>query len=170
MPIRFVTSTEIEVDVVITCDEAVEATSDQRNAYLNTGDLNDLGKVGDQATRFTIRALSPKSREQAEVRAGAYTRSELGRLLWIEAPTDLKEKARWHHELKADEREALSEYNAYLSRVYIEMIRESLIKIDGESANVEQLDLIRPDSVRAETIGELVLHIQRLSLLDNSGK
>jgi hypothetical protein len=31
------------------------------------------------ATMFTLKALSPQEREEAEVRAGAYTRSELGR-------------------------------------------------------------------------------------------
>ena len=43
--------------------------------------------------RFTLKALSPAEREQAEIRAGAMTRSELGRLLWSEAPDDPREKA-----------------------------------------------------------------------------
>lgn len=94
MALSFVTSTDIEVDVVVTCDPAVEATIEQRAAYLQSGDLNDLGSVGEDATRFTIRALSPAERERAEVAAGAYTRSELGRLLWIEAPGNVEERAR----------------------------------------------------------------------------
>lgn len=170
MALSFVTSTDIEVDVVVTCDPAVEATIDQRAAYLQSGDLNDLGSVGEDATRFTIRALSPAERERAEVAAGAYTRSELGRLLWIEAPGNVEERARWHHELEDDERVALAQYNEYLSRVYIEMVRESLIAIDGEEKHVETLQRIRPDEKRTQTISELVLHIQRLSLLDSAGK
>lgn len=170
MALSFVTSTDIEVDVVVTCDPAVEATLEERAAYLQSGDLEDLGTVGDDATRFTIRALSPAERERAEIAAGAYTRSELGRLLWIEAPTGTQERARWHHELEDDERGALAQYNEYLNRVYIEMIREALIAIDGEEKHVEALNRIRPDENRTQTISELVLHIQRLSLLDSSGK
>jgi hypothetical protein len=36
----------------------------------------------------------------------------LGGCLWVEAPDDLKAKARWHHELSEDEREALAMYQA----------------------------------------------------------
>ena len=70
----------------------------------------------------SLKALSPAEREEAEVKAGAYTRSELGRLLWVEAPSETKERARWHHALTDDERQAMSDYQAYLSRVYIEMV------------------------------------------------
>jgi hypothetical protein len=170
MAIRFVTSSNFKIDVVVTCDDEVQASDEQRSLYLSSGDLNDLESVSDKATRFTIKALSPAERERAEVQAGAYTRSELGRLLWLQAPASLEERARWHHELHDDERQAYSEYTAYINRVYIEMIRESLQAIDGESATVDQLEMIRPDSVRTETISELVLHVQRISLLDSSGK
>lgn len=170
MAIRFLTDSNQTVDVVVTCDDAVNASDDQRSLYLSSGDLSSLESVNDEATRFTLRALSPANREQAEVNAGAYTRSELGRLLWLQAPSDLEERARWHHTLDNDERVAYSEYTAYINRVYIEMIRESLQAIDGESASVDQLQMIRPDNVRTETIGELVLHVQRISLLDHSGK
>lgn len=170
MALSFISSSDIEVTVVITCDSSVEATDEQRAQYLNTGDLNDLGKVGDSATRFTIKALSPSERERAEVAAGAYTRSELGRFLWIEAPTELKDRARWHHELEDDEKIALAQYNEYINRVYVEMIRESLVKIDDEITSVDSIDLIRPESARAHVVSELVVHIQRLSTLDPSGK
>ena len=170
MAIRFVTNAELELDVVVTVDDSVKANDEQKSAYLASGNLSDLESVSDEATRFTIKALSPASRERAEVRAGAYTRSELGRLLWLQAPNTLEDRAKWHHALNEDERTAYSEYTAYISRVYIEMIRESLVKINGESASFEQIDLIRPDQVRSDTISELVLHIQRISLLGDSGK
>ena len=114
--------------------------------------------------------MSPSEREQAEVQAGAYSRSELGRMLWVEAPTNTNERARWHHALTNDEREAMASYEAYLSRVYLEMIRASLIKIDGEEASLEQVQNIRPDSFRVRAISELVAHIQRISLLGIEGK
>ena len=170
MAIRFVTNAELELDVVVTVDDSVKANDEQKTAYLASGNLSDLESVSDEATRFTIKALSPASRERAEVRAGAYTRSELGRLLWLQSPNTLEDRAKWHHSLNEDERTAYSEYTAYISRVYVEMIRESLVKIDGESASFEQIDLIRPDQVRSDTISELVVHIQRISLLGDSGK
>jgi len=98
------------------------------------------------------------------------TRSELGRLLWSEAPDDQREKARWHHQLSNDEREAMSEYQQYLNNVYNEMIRASLISINDVDATLEQLQMIRPESHRVQTISELVLHIQRISLLGDQGK
>mgnify|MGYP007059566956 FL=1 len=156
--------------MVVTCDPEVEADQAQRSAYLQSGELDELGSVGDDATRFTLKALSPSEREDAEVRAGALRRSELGRLLWSEAPADSSERARWHHALTDDEREAMADYNAYINRVYVEMLRASLQLIDGEQASVDQLNLIRPDSHRTETISELVLHVQRVSLLGDSGK
>ena len=88
MALHFLTSSNETIDVVVTCDSSVEAPEDQRNAYLNSGSLDDLGTVQEDATKFTLKALSPSEREEAEVRAGAYTRSELGRLLWVEAPSE----------------------------------------------------------------------------------
>jgi hypothetical protein len=61
-------------------------------------------------------------------------------------------------------------YNGYINRVYVEMLRTSLKLIDGDDASVDQLQLIRPDSHRTETISELVLHVQRISLLGDQGK
>jgi hypothetical protein len=61
-------------------------------------------------------------------------------------------------------------YQAYLSRVYLEMIRGALVHIDGEAASVEQLDMIRPESHRIQVISEMVNHIQRISLLGIEGK
>ena len=78
------------------------------------------------ATIFKLKALGPAEREEAEVKAGAYVRSELGRLLWIQQPTETEERARWHHALEEDEREALALYRNYLDKVYIEMISRSL--------------------------------------------
>ena len=121
MALSFLTSSEQTIDVVVTCDPAVECSPDQRSAYLETGDLTHL-TITEGATAFTLKALSPSEREQAEIRAGAMTRSELGRLLWSQSPDDVEEKARWHHELSNAEREAMSQYQQYLSRVYDEMI------------------------------------------------
>ena len=170
MALSFLTNADHTVEVVVTCDPEVEADESQRSAYIQSGDLSELGSVSDQATRFTLKALSPSEREDAEVRAGALRRSELGRLLWSEAPIDSAERARWHHALTDDEREAMSGYNAYINRVYVEMLRASLKLIDGEEASVDQLELIRPDSHRTDTISQLVLHVQRISLLGDKGK
>ena len=170
MALSFVTSANISVNVVATCDASVECTDAEKSAYLSSGDLDDLSFVGDEATTFTLKALSPSDREDAEQRAGAYKRSELGRLLWTEAPLDKHDRARWHHELTDDEREAMSDYQAYLERVYVEMLNSSLTHIDGKPANADQVQLIRPDAQRALTISELVVHIQRISLLGTEGK
>ena len=170
MALSFLTNADHTVEVVVTCDPEVEADESQRSAYIQSGDLSELGSVSDQATRFTLKALSPSEREDAEVRAGALRRSELGRLLWSEAPIDSAERARWHHALTDDEREAMSGYNSYINRVYVEMLRASLQLIDGEEASVDQLELIRPDSHRTNTISDLVVHVQRISLLGDQGK
>jgi len=170
MALHFLTSSTEFIDVVVTCDSSVEATEDQRNAYLNSGSLDDLGKVQEDATMFTLKALSPSEREEAEVRAGAYTRSELGRMLWVESPSDPKARAVWHHNLTDEEREAMADYNAYLQRVYMEMIVGSLTKINGEEASIMQIMNIRPESNRVQAISELVMHIQRISLLGIEGK
>jgi hypothetical protein len=169
MALSFLTSSEQTIEVVVTCDPAVECSPDQRSAYLETGDITHF-TIKEGATAFTLKALSPPEREQAEIRAGAMTRSELGRLLWSQSPDDVEEKARWHHELSDSEREAMSQYQQYLSRVYDEMIRASLVSIDNEPANLDQLQMIRPESHRVQTISELVLHIQRISLLGDQGK
>ncbi len=170
MALSFLTCADHTIDVVVTCDPEVEADSGQRSAYIQSGDLSDLGSVSDDATRFTLKALSPSEREEAEIRAGALKRSELGRLLWSEAPIDSSDRARWHHALSDDEREAMADYNSYINRVYVEMLRSSLKSIDGEDASVDQLQLIRPDSHRTDTVSELVLHVQRVSLLGDQGK
>ena len=170
MALSFLTSSEQTIEVVTTVDPAVDASPDQVSIYLETGDLSKLNIVGDDATRFTLKALSPVEREEAECRAGALTRSELGRLLWSEAPNDAEEKARWHHALTPEDREAMSDYQQYLNRVYIEMIRSSLISIDGVDGSAEMIQQIRPESHRVQVISELVLHIQRISLLGIEGK
>jgi len=169
MALRFLTDAHHTIDVVVTCDDEVKCTEEQKALYLNDADKKHL-QVGDQATVFTLKALSPSDREEAEQRAGAFTRSELGRLLWVEAPTENLERAKWHHALSNEEREAMASYQAYISRVYLEMVRGSLTHINGEPASIEQVQLIRPDDVRSLTISELVIHIQRISLLGSEGK
>ena len=169
MALRFLTNAHHTIDVVVTCDDAVTCNEEQRALYLSDANREHL-TVGDQATIFTLKALSPSDREDAEQRAGAFSRSELGRLLWVEAPSEKLERAKWHHVLSVDEREAMADYQAYISRVYIEMVRASLTHIDGEPASVEQVQLIRPDDARSSTISELVIHIQRISLLGDEGK
>ncbi len=170
MALSFLTSSDQTIDIFITTDEGVKGTDEQKTAYIQSGDLDELDSVSDDATRFTIKALSPSEREEAEVAAGAYTRSELGRLLWVEAPTDSKARAVWHHGLTDEEREAMANYEAYLNRVYFEMIKASLTHIDNEEASIEKVQLIRPESARIKAISELVAHIQRISLLGISGK
>ena len=169
MALHFLTSTNQTKEVVVTCDPSVSGTEDQQREYINTGDLSKLD-IKEDATRFILKPLGPTERERAEIRAGAFSRSELGRLLWIEAPNDSKDKARWHHKLDIDEREALGSYESYISRVYLEMISESLVSIDGKEAGIESIQKIRPDSFRLSTITELVLHIQRMSLIGDEGK
>ena len=80
MAISFLTSTQIEVDVYLTFDPSIELDEDQKTEYLTTGIFK--GTVKEGATVFTLKALSPSEREDAEVKAGSYTRSELGRMLW----------------------------------------------------------------------------------------
>lgn len=168
MAISFLTSTNIEIDVFLTFDPAFSLSEEEKEEYFATGIYK--GEVKEEMTRFTLKALSPSDREEAEVRAGSYTRSELGRILWLEAPDDSKDKARWHNDLTDEEKKAYGSYQAYLNRVYLEMVRSSLIKIDGEEASLDQVQMIRPESHRVQAISELVLHIQRLSLLGDSGK
>ena len=168
MAISFLVSSDSTMDIYLSFDPSIELDEDQRKEYLNDGVFN--GVASEEATIFKIKALSPSEREEAEVRAGSFTRSELGRMLWIESPSDDKEKAQWHHKLTDEEKHALSSYQSYLNKVYLEMIRASLISIDGEEANLENIQAIRPESHRIQAITELVLHIQRISLVGNEGK
>lgn len=171
MALSFMPSSTMTLDVVVTCDPAVIATTEQAHAYLERGDLSELGGH-EGATLFTLKALSPTEREEAEVRAGAYTRSELGRMLWVEAPDEPRAKALWHHNLSEDERAALASYQAYINRVFSEMVRAALVALDGRAVTKGEspLDLIKPESHRVQVIAELVRHVQRMSLLGQSGK
>jgi len=169
MSLSFLPSSELSIKVVVTCDDSVECTDEERSLYLENGDESHLTITGD-VTRFTLKALSPTEREDAEARAGAYSRSELGRLLWSMSPSNMEDKARWHHALTDDERIAYSEYNGYLNRVYMEMIRSSLTHVNGVEFDADQINDIRPESSRVQTITELVFHIQRISLLGSPGK
>ena len=105
------------------------------------------------------------------MKAGAYTRSELGRILWGEEPADYKQKAYWREGLNDVERKALSNYEKYINSVYEEMIKVGVLSIKGVEGDVyEMIEKIRPDHNRVRTISELVIHIQRISLLSNEGK
>ena len=168
MAISFLVSSNSTVDIYLSFDPSIQLDDDQRTEYLTTGVFN--GSANEDATKFTLKALSPAEREEAEMKAGSFTRSELGRLLWIESPDDDKEKATWHHALSEEEKQALSSYQAYLNRVYLEMIDASLVAIDGEDANLESIQSIRPEAHRIQAITELVLHIQRISLVGDVGK
>ena len=168
MALSFMPDADMTLEVVVTCDPSVIASPDQAKAYMLTGDLGELESY-EGATIFTLKALSPAERESAEVKAGAYVRSELGRLLWTEAPDDQREKARWHHNLTEDEREALAMYQSYLNKVFVEMVEAALTLIDGEPAK-GKLELIKPEAHRLAVITELVQHIQRMSLLGQRGK
>lgn len=171
MALSFMPSSTMTLDVVVTCDPAVIATTEQAAAYLDSGDLGKLEKH-EGATVFTLKALSPTEREEAEVRAGAYTRSELGRMLWVESPDEPRAKALWHHNLSDDEKSALASYQAYINRVFNEMVRASLIMIDERpiAKDSNPLEDIRPEAHRVQVIAELVRHTQRMSLLGQSGK
>lgn len=168
MAISFLTDANSTVDVYLSFDPSIELSDEQRAAYLSKGIFNGTSK--DDATKFTLKALSPSEREQAEIMAGSFTRSEFGRLLWIEAPSDEKEKAKWQHNLSIEEKEAFASYQAYINRVYLEMIRASLVSIDGNPASLDDVQNIRPESHRVQAITELVLHIQRISLVGDQGK
>jgi len=170
MSFIFATSAEYTVEVVSTVDPAVEASEEAKVEYLTTRDESLLGDTSG-ATRFKLRALSPQAREEAEIEAGVYSRSELGRLLHMEQPTDPKERARWQHDLPVDEREALGDYQRYLSRCYRELLRAGLVEVVGHDGDpLELLDRVRPDHHRMVLSSELVTHIQGLSLLPPSGK
>ena len=88
MALRFFTSSESTLDVVITCDPAINATDEAKNEYLKTGDLSLLGGH-EGATIFKLKALGPSEREEAEVKAGAYVRSCL--LYTSPSPRDVEE-------------------------------------------------------------------------------
>lgn len=171
MALSFMPSCSMTLHVVVTCDPAINATPEQAERYLETGDIKVLDPHAG-ATIFCLKALSPVEREEAEVRAGAYTRSELGRHLWIKEPINSEERARWHHALTNEEREALGEYKAYLNRVFVEMINAALVSVDGVPVKQGEspLDLVRPESHRVQVIAELVRHVQRMSLLGEQGK
>ena len=170
MALRFSSTADITLEVVITSDSSVSCDEKSVQAYLTEGDKSGLN-IGEDATVLIIKPLSLEDRERAEIRAGAHTRSELGRYLSERKPQDPQEYARWHHDLSEDEREALGKYQNYLNKCYYELVRSGLVSIkgiDGDAYDV--LMTIQPEAVRVATIMELVCHIQRLSLLSDDEK
>jgi hypothetical protein len=145
----FCPSSTVTKKIYISNDPAFSGVSDEaKSEYLSTSDSDVLGDLTEACT-FSIKALSPKEREDAE--------------------------ARWHHNLDVDERTALAEYHQYLQDCYIEMIRVSLVSIQNHGEEytenlIDQLNLIKPESARVSVISELIVHIQRLSLLGDRPK
>ena len=115
MAISFLSSSLSKVDVFLSFDSSVELNDEQRTTYLTSGVFE--GSAQKEATKFTLKALSPNEREDAEMKAGSFTRPEFGRLLWIEATEYEKSKAKCHHARSEEEKRALSSYQAYLNRV-----------------------------------------------------
>jgi len=170
MALRFSNTADIKIEVVITSDESVTCTPEQAQAYLTEGDKSGL-IIGEDATIFIIKPLTLEERERAEIRAGAHTRSELGRFLHDQKPSDAEEYARWHHDLRDDEREALGKYKAYLNQCYYEIVKSGLVEIKGlEGSAYDALMTISPEAVKVASLMELVCHIQRLSLLRDDEK
>jgi hypothetical protein len=170
MALHFSTSSSLEHKVVISIDPALDMTSEEFSVYLkNGGDYKCL--ENQEPTVFVVKALSPKQREAAEVAAGAYKRSELGRYLHATEPSTTKEKAEWHNNLSDAEKQAYFDYGQYINRVYEEMIKVACVRIEGVEGNpIDLIQNIKPEAHRISTITELVIHIQRLSLLGDQGK
>ena len=171
MAFSFALSTTEEQKIYLSCDPAVSGSDDARSAYITCGDDSDLSLTEDP-TWWVIRALSPDERVQAERRAGAARRSELGRILFIEqlGIDGERPRAEWRDKLRMKEQDALSNYTDYLDRVYIETIRLAA-KIEGYDGDVvEILQRIRPEQTRVQAVTELTIRIQALSTLDPEKK
>jgi hypothetical protein len=169
--LKFSTTTTIEIKIAVSCDPALDMTPAEISAYLQ-GDFDSLKIKQDQApTYFFIKPLSPADREEIEIKAGAYTRSELGRMIYLDQPDDQKERAYWHDALSDQEKNAFAQYQSYLNRVYAETAKKALVKIEGFDGSAwDAIQSIKPDAHRILTIAEIVAHTQRLSLLGDSGK
>ena len=170
MALRFSSTADITLEVVITSDSSVSCDEKAVQDYLTEGDKSGLS-IGEDATIFIIKPLTLEERERAEIKAGAHTRSELGRYLSEQKPQDQEGFARWHHSLLEDEREALGTYQDYLNKCYYEIVRSGLVSIKGiEGDPFDLLMTIKPEPTRVATLMELVCHIQRLSLLSEDEK
>ena len=101
MALRFSSTADITLEVVITSDSSVSCDEKAVQAYLTEGDKSGLS-IGEDATIFIIKPLTLEERERAEIKAGAHTRSELGRYLSEQKPQDQESYARWHHSLSED--------------------------------------------------------------------
>ena len=166
--ISFNTSTRHTFKIVVSTDSSVQMTEEQKKNYFNTGNLDDI-QVDQNASWFTLRTLSIADREQAEIKAGAFTRSELGKLLWVEAPNDTRDKAVWHNRLSDEEKEALAKYEKYLDRSYLEYAKASLVAINDEEVNSDILDNLSPAD-KSNVIYEMVIHLTRESTLSEAGQ
>jgi hypothetical protein len=169
VPLNFSTSTLEHFKIIISCDSSIEMNEDQKSLYFKNGTLEGV-QIKEDATWITLKPLSIADREQAEIRAGAFTRSELGKLLWVESPSDIRKRAMWQNKLSDEEKEALAKYEQYQNRSYCEYVRSALISIDDKEAKFEMINNITPEHERITTITEIVLHLHRMSTLSNLGK
>ena len=169
MSLTFTTSTTDHFKIVISSDPSVHMDDSQKTKYFTHGELDGV-QVDDDATWITLKPLSIQDREQAEIKAGAFTRSELGKLLFVEAPSNTRERAIWHNRLTDEEKEALAKYEQYQNKTYCEYVRASLVAINDEDASFEMINQITPESSRITAITEIVLHLHRVSTLGNQGK
>lgn len=171
MALHFLTSTSQTFDVYITCDPSVKASDENKRKYLKSRDASLL-EVDENATVVTLKALGPAEREAAEIRAGAFTRDELGKFLYYEyiSISDAYERAEYHHKLDESERIALAKYEQYTNNVALETIREGLVSLNGEPVNLDMIQAIRPNAVRIQTITEIFNHIITASNIGDVGK
>lgn len=169
MALTFTTTTTDHFKIVISSDPSVHMNDSQKTQYFINGELEGV-QIDEDATWITLKPLSIQDREQAEIKAGAFTRSELGKLLFVEAPSNTRERAIWHNQLTDEEKEALAKYEQYQNKTYCEYVRASLVAINDEDANFDMINQITPESSRVTAITEIVLHLHRMSTLSNAGK
>tara|TARA_Y100000592_G_scaffold9199_2_gene12871 strand:+ start:14733 stop:15248 length:516 start_codon:yes stop_codon:yes gene_type:complete len=170
--LNFSTTTKTHFNIVLSCDTSVNMTEDQKNKYLETGSLEGI-EVSNDVSWITLRPLSLQDREQAEIKAGSFKKSELGRMLWSEYHDikNLKDRAYYHDKLSEFEREAIAKYDQYLNECYKELVKASLVSINDKPALFEEtINILSPESSRVSAITEIVIHVTRESTLNNLGK
>ena len=171
MALHFLTNTNQSFDIYITCDSDISASEENKRLYLKSRDISLL-EIGENATKVTLKPLGPAEREAAEIRAGAFTRDELGKFLYYEylSLDDGLKRAKYHHDLDDSEKIAMAKYEQYTNNVALETIRESLISINDKPATLEQLQTIRPNAIRIQTITEIFNHVITSSNIGDKGK